>query len=84
MASDKEHGRVLNVFPKTDSFYWTSSSSPRTIDSAALAEIALTSGYHGAAYFNVQEALNTAIKHAKEDDLIFVGGSTFVVADLNI
>ncbi|MDC0614896.1 Mur ligase family protein [Schleiferiaceae bacterium] len=84
MASDKEHGRVLNVFPKTDSFYWTSSSGPRTIDSAALAEIALTSGYHGAAYFNVQEALNTAIKHAKEDDLIFVGGSTFVVADLNI
>ncbi|MDC1028782.1 Mur ligase family protein [Schleiferiaceae bacterium] len=84
MASDKEHGRVLNVFPKTDSFYWTSSSSPRTIDSAALADIALTSGYHGAAYFNVQEALNTAIKHAKEDDLIFVGGSTFVVADLNI
>ena len=76
--------KALNVFPKTDSFYWTSSSSLRTIDSVALAEIALTSGYHGAAYSNVQEALNTAIKHAKADDLIFVGGSTFVVADLNI
>ena len=84
MASDKEHAKALNVFPKTDSFYWTSSSSTRTIDSAALAEIALTSGYHGAEYSSVQEALNAAIKHAKEDDLIFVGGSTFVVADLNI
>jgi dihydrofolate synthase/folylpolyglutamate synthase len=42
------------------------------------------SGYHGAEYSSVQEALNAAIKHAKEDDLIFVGGSTFVVADLNI
>ena len=84
MAADKEHAKALNVFPKTDSFYWTSSSSLRTIDSVALAEIALTSGYHGAAYSNVQEALNTAIKHAKADDLIFVGGSTFVVADLKI
>ena len=84
MASDKEHAKALNLFPKTDSFYWTSSSSTRTIDSAALAEIALTSGYHGTEYSSVQEALNAAIKHAKEDDLIFVGGSTFVVADLNI
>jgi dihydrofolate synthase/folylpolyglutamate synthase len=84
MATDKEHDKALSLFPKTDSFYWTSSHSPRTIDSAVLAEIAMTSGYHGTAYCSVEEALNTAIKHAKEDDLIFVGGSTFVVADLNI
>ena len=84
MAADKEHAKTLNLFPKTDSFYWSSSHSPRTIDAAALAEIAMGSGYHGSVHSSVEEALNTAIKHAKEDDLIFVGGSTFVVADLNI
>ncbi len=84
MAADKDHAAALKVFSKTDSFYWTSTRSPRTLDSAALAEIAQISGYEGTAHSNVEEALNAAIKHAKEDDLIFVGGSTFVVADLNL
>lgn len=84
MAADKEHAKALNLFPKTDSFYWTSSRSPRTLNAAALAEIALSSGYHGTAYSSVEEALQTAVQHAKADDLIFVGGSTFVVADLKI
>jgi dihydrofolate synthase / folylpolyglutamate synthase len=84
MAADKEHAKALSLFPKTDSFYWTSSRSPRTLTAAALAEIALSSGYHGTAYSSVEEALQTAVQHAKADDLIFVGGSTFVVADLKI
>ena len=84
MAADKEHAKALRLFPKTDSFYWTSTRSPRTLAAAALAEIALSSGYHGTAYCSVEEALQTAVQHAKADDLIFVGGSTFVVADLKI
>jgi dihydrofolate synthase/folylpolyglutamate synthase len=84
MAADKEHAKALRLFPKTDSFYWTSTRSPRTLAAAALAEIALSSGYHGTAYSSVEEALQTAVQHAKADDLIFVGGSTFVVADLKI
>jgi dihydrofolate synthase/folylpolyglutamate synthase len=49
-----------------------------------LAKIADEIGYNGATYTSVEEALNAAINLAKEDDLIFVGGSTFVVADLKL
>src|SRR5210317_645505 len=84
MAADKEHAKALQWFPKTDSFYWTSTQSKRFLSSDQLAKIADEIGYNGATYTSVEEALNAAINLAKEDDLIFVGGSTFVVADLKL
>ena len=84
MAADKEHAKALQWFPKTDSFYWTSTQSKRCLSSEQLAKIADEIGYNGATYTSVEEALNAAINLAKEDDLIFVGGSTFVVADLKL
>jgi dihydrofolate synthase/folylpolyglutamate synthase len=84
MAADKEHAKALQWFPKTDSFYWTSTQSKRCLSSDQLAKIADEIGYSGATYTSVEEALNAAINLAKEDDLIFVGGSTFVVADLKL
>jgi dihydrofolate synthase/folylpolyglutamate synthase len=84
MAADKEHAKALQWFPKTDSFYWTSTQSKRCLRSDQLAKIADEIGYNGATYTSVEEALNAAINLAKEDDLIFVGGSTFVVADLKL
>jgi len=84
MAADKEHAKALQWFPKTDSFYWTSTQSKRCLSSNQLAKIADEIGYNGATYTSVEEALNAAINLAKEDDLIFVGGSTFVVADLKL
>ena len=84
MAADKEHAKALQWFPKTDSFYWTSTQSKRCLSSDQLAKIADEIGYNGAIYTSVEEALNAAINLAKEDDLIFVGGSTFVVADLKL
>lgn len=84
MAADKEHAKALQWFPKTDSFYWTSTQSKRCLSSDQLAKIADVIGYNGATYTSVEEALNAAINLAKEDDLIFVGGSTFVVADLKL
>jgi dihydrofolate synthase/folylpolyglutamate synthase len=84
MAADKEHAKALQWFPKTDSFYWTSTQSKRCLSSDQLAKIADEIGYNGATHSSVEEALNAAINLAKEDDLIFVGGSTFVVADLKL
>ena len=84
MAADKEHAKALQWFPKTDSFYWTSTQSKRCLSSDQLAKIADEIGYNGTTYTSVEEALNAAINLAKEDDLIFVGGSTFVVADLKL
>ena len=84
MAADKEHAKALQWFPKTDSFYWTSTQSKRCLSSEQLAKIADEIGYNGATHTSVEEALNAAINLAKEDDLIFVGGSTFVVADLKL
>ena len=80
-----DHYKINELgFPKTDSFYWTSTQSKRCLSSDQLAKIADEIGYNGATYTSVEEALNAAINLAKEDDLIFVGGSTFVVADLKL
>ena len=84
MAADKEHAKALQWFPKTESRDRTSTQSKRSLSTDQLAKIADEIGYNGATYTSVEEALNAAINLAKEDDLIFVGGSTFVVADLKL
>jgi dihydrofolate synthase/folylpolyglutamate synthase len=53
------------------------------MDAHELAKAAEAFGLTGDVVSNVNEALNVALKEAKPDDLIFVGGSTFVVAELN-
>lgn len=83
-ANDKDSQGILSLLPKNSSFYWTSCSSPRGKDSRVLAKEAEELGLRGMSFASVMLALEAAKSNAAAEDLIFVGGSTFVVADLKL
>jgi dihydrofolate synthase/folylpolyglutamate synthase len=68
--------------PKEAIYYFTKASVPRAMAEDQLMQMASFFGLNGAAYNNVQSALSDAKMYAGKDDLIFVGGSTFLVAEV--
>lgn len=81
MASDKDVDSVLSMMPKQASYYFTQASVKRALPEKELALKALKYGLHGTTYPTVREAVRAAAEEARKDDLIFIGGSTFIVAD---
>lgn len=81
MASDKDVDSVLSMMPKQASYYFTQASVKRALSEEELARKALKYGLYGTTYPTVREAVRAATEEARNDDLIFIGGSTFVVAD---
>ena len=82
MVSDKERDSILPLLPGEATYYFTPSSVPRTLDAETLRSEAARYGKKGKAYASVAEAYRAAQEQAGVDDMIFTGGSTFVVADL--
>ncbi|QGY46319.1 bifunctional folylpolyglutamate synthase/dihydrofolate synthase [Maribellus comscasis] len=82
MVNDKEPEKVLSLLPQNATFYFTKANIPRALDEKVLKAKALKFGFKGESYSSVFEALNQAQKKAGENDLIYVGGSTFVVAEI--
>lgn len=82
MVSDKDISTVLELLPKDARYYFTQASVERAMDSNRLQELAQAAGLKGNAYRGVPQAVQSARSEALPNDLIFVGGSTFVVADL--
>ena len=82
MVSDKDVSTVLSMLPKDAVYYFTQASVERAMPVETFSEKAITHGLHGNCYRDVESAFKAAKANASEDDLIFVGGSTFIVADL--
>jgi dihydrofolate synthase/folylpolyglutamate synthase len=82
MVDDKDLDMILPLLPEEASYYFARSSVPRSMDSKMLAKRAREFGLKGFPFPNVEEAYRAAQKEAGVDDMIFTGGSTFVVADL--
>jgi dihydrofolate synthase/folylpolyglutamate synthase len=82
MVSDKDIAGVLALLPKDAVYYFTKASIPRALAEHQLMQMATFFGLNGAAYDDVPTALKEAKMYADADDLIFVGGSTFVVAEV--
>jgi len=82
MVSDKDSRKVLALLPKNATYYFCRPDIPRGLDADSLREKAFEFDLQGEAYSSVTEALATAQKNAAADDLVFVGGSTFVVAEV--
>ena len=70
------------MMPADAEYYFTRASIPRALDEHEVKRIAEEFGLKGECYPSVKEAYTTATAAASSDDTIFVGGSTFVVADL--
>ena len=82
MVADKEPGKILSLLPQDARYYYCKPDIPRGLDAGELAKIAARAGLRGTAHGSVAEALAAARANATADDLIFIGGSTFVVAEV--
>ena len=81
-VKEKDVNSVLELFPKEATYYFCSPAIARGLNVNTLKEIATAKGLQGEAYSSVAEALNVAKAQALPTDFIFVGGSTFVVAEV--
>lgn len=82
MVSDKDQSEVLALLPTDASYYFTKANIPRATEPEELAAKAASFGLKGKTYPFVHQALSEALVHAGVNDLVFVGGSTFVVAEI--
>lgn len=83
MVNDKDLDLIFPLLPEEASYYFTRASVPRALDEELLAGRAREYGLTGKTYASVGEAYRAAQAEAGADDMIFTGGSTFVVADLH-
>ena len=81
-VNDKNILEVLKLFPKNAEYYFTQASAPRAMNTKELTQQANSLGLYGTSYNNVNDAYKSALTNAKLEDMIFIGGSTFVVGDL--
>jgi len=81
MVGDKDVRKILSLLPKNAFFYFTQPSIPRALPVEELASIASEKMLYGEKYSAVKDAVLSAKQKAQPGDLIFIGGSTFVVAD---
>lgn len=82
MVKDKDISKVLSLLPKKARYYFCAPKIDRAKPETEIAEEAAALNLEGHPYPSVYEALEAAKKNAHKDDLIFVGGSTFVVAEV--
>lgn len=81
MVKDKDIRKVLSLLPTDATYYFCAPDIERAKPAISLKEEASEKGLHGEAYDSVSRALLVAREHAKSEDLVLVGGSTFVVAE---
>ena len=81
-VNDKDVTSLLKLFPPSATYYFTRSSVPRSLPADELVSSALSAGLKGEPYGTVNEAYMAALKESSPGDIIYVGGSTFVVADM--
>ncbi len=81
MVNDKNIVPILKLLPKNAYYYFAKPDLPRGLESSVLLAEALILNLNGKAYESVLDAVAAAKKCAAKDDLIFIGGSTFVVAE---
>ena len=81
-VNDKDISGMLELMPRHAEYYFTKASIPRALDENELMKTAAEYALKGNAYPDDAAAFHDALCHAAEDDMIFIGGSTFVVAEL--
>ena len=81
MVDDKDINAVLDLLPKDAEYYFCQATTHRAIPSAKVAELAKCHGIKGKVFSNVESAYNCALVDAENSGFIFVGGSSYVVAD---
>ena len=81
MVRDKDITKVLKLLPTTAKYYFTQAQIPRALPAIELAQMAQDFGLLGDVYVSVNDAKQAAMHYAQTTDMIFIGGSTFIVAE---
>ena len=82
VVNDKDLSAVLPLLPEFATFYYCRPNIPRGLDAEILKEKATEFGLKGGAYSSVSKAYESALNAAGESDVVYVGGSTFTVAEI--
>ena len=82
VVTDKKLEEILPLFPQDASYYFCKPNIPRGLDEQVLQSKANHFGLLGSTYNSVNEAYLAAISNAEKEDVVFVGGSTFVVGEV--
>ena len=83
LVDDKDPQPILALLPKEAYYYFCQAQVPRALAAEELKEVAMANGLVGEVIPNVNQAIAQARVRAKPTDLIFIGGSTFVVAEID-
>ena len=81
-VKDKNIIDIIKLLPKEAMYYFCAANIDRAFNASKLQDISLELNLQGNAYNSVKDAYNNAISNYKKNDLIFIGGSTFVVAEI--
>ena len=81
MVGDKSINDILNLLPKDAIYYFCKADIPRALNEVELEKSAAKYALHGKSFSSVKDAFESAKSKASKNDLIFVGGSTFTVAE---
>jgi dihydrofolate synthase/folylpolyglutamate synthase len=84
MVDDKDISKILTMLPKTAKMYYVRPDVPRGLDAHILAEQGRKLGLMGQVYPSVKAGIEAAWKAADRADLVYIGGSTFVVAEVDL
>ena len=82
VVNDKDVLSILPLLPRQATYYFCRPNIPRGLNANDLKNIFIKNGFVGASYDSVEKALSAAKQHATNSDVIYVGGSTFVVAEI--
>jgi dihydrofolate synthase/folylpolyglutamate synthase len=82
MVNDKDIDHVLQLLPHSCEYYFCKADIPRGLDAKILAEKAFDLGLRGKVYNSVRDAYLSALNDANFDDIVFIGGSNFIVAEV--
>ena len=82
MVNDKDIEGVLSIMPKDATYYFCQASVKRAMPSQQLKTLAEAHELKGNTFANVLDAYNSARQNASQNDFIYIGGSSFIVADL--
>ena len=82
VVNDKDLDEILPLFPKNAIYYFCKPNIPRGLEAVLLSQKALGFGLYGKVYNSVSEAYLNALRSTTESDLIYIGGSTFVVGEI--
>jgi dihydrofolate synthase/folylpolyglutamate synthase len=81
IVGDKDLDSIIPLLPEDARYFFTQASIPRAMDAEILAERCMKAGLNGEIVATVDEAVQKALGKASANDLIFIGGSTYVVAE---